>query len=145
MKYRQAALTLQYYLFNKRIRKKPKMFPFWTAWFVDSTSLSILINTADYVRCSFCFEGHTILPYVQNTQQSPGFGFNMVLQFVHSYKNRHESVGIVSSFSYPHSGHLIIDFNSIIFEQVFYFSLKCMMLIIAAENLILIYFLYLCN
>lgn len=47
-----------------------------------------------------------MVPYEQNTQQSPVFGASIALQAGHSKKNWQASVGIVSSLWYPQAGHL---------------------------------------
>ena len=46
------------------------------------------------VRC--WIGGHGMLPYEQNTQQSPGLGRSNTPQCGHSWKNRHASVGMTS-------------------------------------------------
>jgi hypothetical protein len=61
--------------------------------------------------------GQLTLPYEQNTQQSPFLGLRIRPQFEHSQKTRQESVGIISSFLNPHSGHVIIDVNCIIYAS----------------------------
>jgi hypothetical protein len=54
-------------------------------------------------------EGHFTEPKEQNTQQSPGWGLSRVPQPLHSWKNRHVSVGIVSALACPHFGHVSTD------------------------------------
>jgi len=44
-----------------------------------------------------CTGGQGTLPKLQNTQQSPDFGFMRAPQPGQSQKNRHASVGIVST------------------------------------------------
>jgi hypothetical protein len=56
-----------------------------------------------------CLGGQATLPYEQNTQQSPGFGVSSALHCSHSWNHRQASVGMVSSFAYPHAGHVRIE------------------------------------
>ena len=60
-----------------------------------------------------CTGGQGTVPYEQNTQQSPAFGFRTLAQFGQSKKYWQASVGIVSSASCPQFGQVITEFSSI--------------------------------
>jgi len=55
-----------------------------------------------------CLGGQGIVPYEQNTQQSPGFGCTSARQAGHSQNRTHESVGMVSFVSIPQCGQRIV-------------------------------------
>lgn len=55
------------------------------------------------------------MPYEQYTQQSPGFGLSRVLQCSHAQNQTHASVGMVSLFMCPHTGHVMVDSRTIAF------------------------------
>ena len=60
-----------------------------------------------------CTGGQGTVPYEQNTQQSPTFGFRTLTQFGQSKKYWQASVGISSTVLCPHIGHVITEFISI--------------------------------
>jgi hypothetical protein len=50
--------------------------------------------------------GHLMVPKLQKTQQSPGFGLSIVPQPAHSKKNTHALIGISSSLAAPQCGQV---------------------------------------
>ena len=65
-------------------------------------------------------------PYEQKMQQSAFFGDSSASQCVHMYVRIHLFIGIISSFSLPHSGQVIIDVvftESIVFKIAFLWKL----------------------
>jgi hypothetical protein len=55
-----------------------------------------------------CIGGQGTSPHEQNTQQSPGLGFNTAPQAGQSQKNWQASVGMRARVAEPHCGQVIV-------------------------------------
>jgi hypothetical protein len=68
----------------------------------------VMALTQQQAPKSFWRGGQGVSPNEQNTQQSPGFGRNSVLHPTHSKKYKQALVGISSTETCPHCGHVIL-------------------------------------
>jgi hypothetical protein len=60
-----------------------------------------------------CLGGQGVVPYEQNTQQSPCRGCSRAVHAGHSWKKTHASVGICSVVLLPQFGHSMVETRSI--------------------------------
>lgn len=66
--------------------------------------------------------GQGTSPYEQKTQQVPFLGVITNPQFLHWYRMRQWSVGILSVFWKPHLGHVTVDSRTIFFSPFILFT-----------------------